>query len=97
MGVTVLLIFVAVLIIGSVVVFVTTNSNHEKEIHINNEKLDKMFEFLRSDVVALQKKLKNIEEQINTIQQVQQALSKRIEKLENETSQLRTGSNSRFY
>ena len=87
----------AVITIGAIAVFVGVSSNHNKQIHINNERLDKMFEFLRLDLVALQKKLKDVEEQINTTQQIQQSLSKRIEKLENETNQLRTGSNSRFY
>lgn len=87
----------AVITVGAIAVFVGVNSNHNKEIHVNNERLDKMFEFLRDDIAKINIKIKNLQEQINTTQQIQQALSKRIEKLENETNQLRTGSNSRFY
>ena len=94
---TILLFILAILIVGVVIVFVSVNSNHEKEIHVSNEKLDKMFEFLRDDIAKLNIKLKDIKQEIETLQQIQVANNKRIEKLENEVNQLRTGSNSRFY
>jgi len=87
----------AVITVGAIAVFVGVNSSHNKEIHINNEKLDKMFEFLRDDIAKVNTRLKNISQEIEALQHIQVANIKRIEKLENEINQLRTGSNSRFY
>jgi predicted nuclease with TOPRIM domain len=87
----------AVITVGAIAVFVGVNSNHNKEIHVNNERLDKMFEFLRDDIAKVNTRLKNINQEIEALQHIQVANSKRIEKLENEINQLRTGSNSRFY
>ncbi len=87
----------AVITVGAITVFVGVNSSHKKEIHINNEKLDKMFEFLRDDIAKVNTRLKNISQEIEALQHIQVANSKRIERLENEVNQLRTGSNSRFY
>ena len=87
----------SVVILGSIAIFVAVNSNHKKEIHINNEKLDKMFEFLRDDIARVTLQVKELKQEIEVVKQIQLANSKRIEALENQINQLRSGTNSRFY
>ena len=91
-----IIIFSAVML-GSIAIFVSVNSNHKKEIHINNEKLDKMFEFLRDDIARVTLQVKELKQEIEVVKQIQLANSKRIEALENQINQLRSGTNSRFY
>jgi len=92
-----LIIIFSVVILGSIAVFVSVNSNHKKEININNQKLDKMFEFLRDDIARITLQVKEVKQEIEVVKQIQLANSKRIEALENQISQLRSGTNSRFY
>jgi uncharacterized protein YlxW (UPF0749 family) len=92
-----LIIISIVTLVGITAIFVSNNSSHEKDININNEKLDKMFEFLRDDIVVLNVQVKELEKEIDAIKQIQFTNGKRIETLENQLNQLRTGSNSRFY
>jgi peptidoglycan hydrolase CwlO-like protein len=87
----------SLVLLGSVAIFVSVNSNHDKEIHINNQRLDKMFEFLRDDIAKVNIQIKDLKQEIEAVQQMQLANSKRIEALENQIAQLRTGTNSRFY
>ena len=87
----------SLVLLGSIAVFVSVNSNHQKEININNQRLDKMFEFLRDDIAKVNIQIKDLKQEIEAVQQMQLANSKRIEALENQIAQLRTGTNSRFY
>lgn len=87
----------SVVILGSIAIFVAVNSNHQKEININNQRLDKMFEFLRDDIARVTLQVKELKQEIEAVEQMQLANSKRIEALENQINQLRSGSNSRFY
>jgi predicted nuclease with TOPRIM domain len=87
----------SVVILGSIAIFVAVNSNHQKEININNQRLDKMFEFLRDDIARVTLQVKELKQEIEAVEQIQLANSKRIEALENQINQLRSGSNSRFY
>ena len=91
------IIIFSVVMLGSIAIFVSVNSNNKKEIHINNEKLDKMFEFLRDDIARVTLQVKELKQEIEVVKQIQLANSKRIEALENQINQLRSGSNSRFY
>lgn len=91
------IIIFSVVMLGSIAIFVSVNSNHKKEIHINNEKLDKMFEFLRDDIARVTLQVKEIKQEIETIKQMQFTNRKKIETLENQVAQLRSGTNSRFY
>lgn len=92
-----LIIISIVTLVGITAIFVSTNSSHEKDINITTQKLDKMFEFLRDDIVALNVQVKELEKEIDIIKQIQFTNSKRIEVLENQINQLRSGTNSRFY
>ena len=92
-----LIIISSLVLLGSIAVFVSVNSNHDKEIHINNQRLDKMFEFLRDDIAKVNIQIKDLKQEIEAVQQMQLANSKRIEALENQINQLRSGTNSRFY
>jgi predicted nuclease with TOPRIM domain len=83
--------------LGSIAIFVSVNSNHQKEININNQRLDKMFEFLRDDIAKVNIQVKELKQEIEAIKQIQLTNSKRIEALENQIAQLRSGTNSRFY
>jgi peptidoglycan hydrolase CwlO-like protein len=87
----------SIVILGSIAIFVAVNSNHQKEININNQRLDKMFEFLRDDIARVTLQVKELKQEIKAVEQMQLANSKRIEALENQINQLRSGSNSRFY
>jgi len=69
----------------------------QKEININNQRLDKMFEFLRDDIARVTIQVKEIKQEIEAVKQIQLTNSKRIEALENQIAQLRSGTNSRFY
>jgi predicted nuclease with TOPRIM domain len=91
------IIIFSVVILGSIAIFVSVNSNHQKEININNQRLDKMFEFLRDDIARITLQVKELKQEIEVVKQIQLANSKRIEALENQINQLRSGSNSRFY
>ena len=91
------IIIFSVVMLGSIAIFVSVNSNHKKEIHINNEKLDKMFEFLRDDIARVTLQVKELKQEIETIKQMQFTNRKKIETLENQVAQLRSGTNSRFY
>jgi Holliday junction resolvase len=91
------IIIFSVVILGSIAIFVSVNSNHKKEIHINNEKLDKMFEFLRDDIARVTIQVKEIKQEIEIVKQMQFTNRKKIEALENQVAQLRSGTNSRFY
>ena len=91
------IIIFSVVILGSIAIFVAVNSNHQKEININNQRLDKMFEFLRDDIAKVNIQIKELKQEIEAVEQMQLANSKRIEALENQINQLRSGSNSRFY
>ena len=91
------IIIFSVVILGSIAIFVAVNSNHQKEININNQRLDKMFEFLRDDIARITLQVKELKQEIEVVEQMQLANSKRIEALENQINQLRSGSNSRFY
>lgn len=92
-----LIIISSVVLLGSIAIFVAVNSNHQKEININNQRLDKMFEFLRDDIAKVNIQIKELKQKIEVVQQMQLTNSKRIEALENQINQLRTGTNSRFY
>jgi Holliday junction resolvase len=91
------IIIFSIVILGSIAIFVSVNSNHQKEININNQRLDKMFEFLRDDIARVTIQVKEIKQEIEAVKQIQLANSKRIEALENQIAQLRSGTNSRFY
>jgi uncharacterized membrane protein len=91
------IIIFSVVILGSIAIFVSVNSNHKKEININNQRLDKMFEFLRDDIAKVNIQVKELKQEIEAIKQIQLTNSKRIEALENQIAQLRSGTNSRFY
>jgi peptidoglycan hydrolase CwlO-like protein len=91
------IIIFSVVILGSIAIFVSVNSNHQKEININNQRLDKMFEFLRDDIAKVNLQVKELKQEIEAVQQMQLTNSKRIEALENQIAQLRSGTNSRFY
>jgi predicted nuclease with TOPRIM domain len=91
------IIIFSVVILGSIAIFVSVNSNHQKEININNQRLDKMFEFLRDDIARVTIQVKEIKQEIEAVKQIQLTNSKRIEALENQIAQLRSGTNSRFY
>jgi hypothetical protein len=91
------IIIFSVVILGSIAIFVSVNSNHQKEININNQRLDKMFEFLRDDIAKVNIQVKELKQEIEAVQQIQLANSKRIEALEKQIAQLRSGTNSRFY
>jgi predicted nuclease with TOPRIM domain len=91
------IIIFSVVILGSIAIFVAVNSNHQKEINISNQRLDKMFEFLRDDIARITTQVKELKQEIEAVEQMQLANSKRIEALENQINQLRSGSNSRFY
>jgi phage shock protein A len=56
-----------------------------------------MFEFLRDDIARVTLQVKELKQEIEVVKQIQLANSKRIEALENQINQLRSGSNSRFY
>jgi predicted nuclease with TOPRIM domain len=91
------IIIFSIVILGSIAIFVSVNSNHQKEININNQRLDKMFEFLRDDIARVTIQVKEIKQEIEAVKQIQLTNSKRIEALENQIAQLRSGTNSRFY
>jgi predicted nuclease with TOPRIM domain len=92
-----LIIISSLVLLGSIAIFVSVNSNHKKEININNQRLDKMFEFLRDDIAKVNIQVKELKQEIEAIKQIQLTNSKRIEALENQIAQLRSGTNSRFY
>ena len=56
-----------------------------------------MFEFLRDDIARVTLQVKEIKQEIETIKQMQFTNRKKIETLENQVAQLRSGTNSRFY
>jgi len=92
-----LIIIFSLIMLGSIAIFVSVSSTHKKEIHINNEKLDKMFEFLRDDIARVTIQVKEIKQEIEIVKQMQFTNRKKIEALENQVAQLRSGTNSRFY
>jgi uncharacterized phage infection (PIP) family protein YhgE len=86
-----------VLLIGLAVIFINTYKTFNKELETTKETLDKMFEFLRDDIVATHSHLKEIKDFQSKITEVLKQHSKRIEKMELEIQQLKSGSNSKFY
>jgi ABC-type phosphate transport system ATPase subunit len=86
-----------VITIGAIAVFVGVNSSHNKEIHINNERLDKMFEFLKKDIDKLKIQTNEIKQQIDVVNQQINNVAKDISILDNITKQLRSGDKSKLY
>lgn len=92
-----LIVVLIILFVGITLIFVSVNSNHSKQIHINNERLDKMFEFLRKDIDRLDIQIDEIKQQISVLNQKTTNIAKDINVLDNITRQLRSGDKSKLY
>jgi len=92
-----LIIITVVILLVDITYFVVVNSKTKEQIVSTNTKLDQMFNFLRDDVVKINLQVKDLKQEIEVVKQIQLVNSKRIETLENQVNQLRSGTNSRFY
>jgi len=92
-----LIIITVVILLVDITYFVVVNSKTKEQIVSTNTKLDQMFNFLRDDVVKINLQVKDLKQEIEVVKQIQLVNSKRIEALENQVNQLRSGTNSRFY
>ena len=92
-----LIIITLAIILGDITYFVVLNSKTKEQIVSTNTKLDQMFDFLREDIAKANIQVKELKQEIEKLKRIQITNSKRIEALENQVNQLRTGTNSRFY
>jgi DNA repair exonuclease SbcCD ATPase subunit len=92
-----LIIITVVILLADITYFIVLNSKTKEQIVSTNTKLDQMFNFLRDDVVKINLQVKDLKQEIEVVKQIQLVNSKRIEALENQVNQLRSGTNSRFY
>jgi predicted PurR-regulated permease PerM len=86
-----------VIVVGLIVGFILVDANFERQIHVTNERLNKMFEFLKNDISKSQIKIEDLEIKLKLQNQKIEIQSKTIESLENVTRQLRSGSQSKLY
>ena len=92
-----LIIITLAIILADITYFIVVNSKTKEQIVSTNTKLDQMFNLLRDDVVKINLQVKDLKQEIEVVKQIQLVNSKRIETLENQVNQLRSGTNSRFY
>jgi DNA repair exonuclease SbcCD ATPase subunit len=92
-----LIIITLAIILADITYFIVLNSKTKEQIVSTNTKLDQMFDFLRDDVVKINLQVKDLKQEIEVVKQIQLVNSKKIEALENQVNQLRSGTNSRFY
>ena len=92
-----LIIITVVILLVDITYFIVVNSKTKEQIVSTNTKLDQMFNLLRDDVVKINLQVKDLKQEIEVVKQIQLVNSKRIETLENQVNQLRSGTNSRFY
>jgi predicted PurR-regulated permease PerM len=86
-----------VIVVGLIVGFILVDANFERQIHVTNERLNKMFEFLKNDISKSQIKIEDLEIKLKLQNQKIEIQSKTIESLENVTRQLRSGGQSKLY
>ena len=92
-----LIVILIIILLGISFVFTHVSLKHSKEIHINNERLDKMFEFLKKDIDKLKIQTNEIKQQIGVVNQQINNVAKDISILDNITKQLRSGDKSKLY
>jgi peptidoglycan hydrolase CwlO-like protein len=99
-----LIIITVVILLVDITYFIVINSKTKEQIVSINTKSDQMFEICKNEISLLQNRLNEVQslarstkQEIEVVKQIQLVNSKRIEALENQIAQLRTGTNSRFY
>ena len=99
-----LIIITLAIILADITYFIVLNSKTKEQIVSTNTKSDQMFEICKNEISLLQNRLNEVQslarstkQEIEVVKQIQLVNSKRIEALENQIAQLRTGTNSRFY
>jgi peptidoglycan hydrolase CwlO-like protein len=92
-----LIIITLAIILADITYFIVLNSKTKEQITSTNTKLDQMFEICKNEISLLQNKLNEVQNLTRSTKQEMNSISKRIEALENQIAQLRTGTNSRFY
>jgi peptidoglycan hydrolase CwlO-like protein len=99
-----LIIITLAIILADITYFIVVNSKTKEQIVSINTKSDQMFEICKNEISLLQNRLNEVQnlarstkQEIEVVKQIQLVNSKRIEALENQIAQLRSGTNSRFY
>ena len=92
-----LIIITLAIILADITYFIVLNSKTKEQIVSTNTKLDQMFEICKNEISLLQNKLNEVQNLARSTKQEMNSISKRIEALENQVNQLRSGTNSRFY
>jgi peptidoglycan hydrolase CwlO-like protein len=92
-----LIIITLAIILADITYFIVLNSKTKEQIVSTNTKLDQMFEICKNEISLLQNRLNEVQNLARSTKQEMNSISKRIEALENQINQLRTGTNSRFY
>jgi peptidoglycan hydrolase CwlO-like protein len=92
-----LIIITLAIILADITYFIVLNSKTKEQIVSTNTKLDQMFEICKNEISLLQNRLDEVQNLARSTKQEMNSISKRIEALENQVNQLRSGTNSRFY
>ena len=92
-----LIIITLAIILADITYFIVLNSKTKEQIVSTNTKLDQMFEICKNEISLLQNRLNEVQNLARNTKQEMNSISKRIEALENQVNQLRSGTNSRFY
>jgi peptidoglycan hydrolase CwlO-like protein len=92
-----LIIITLAIILADITYFIVLNSKTKEQIVSTNTKLDQMFEICKNEISLLQNRLNEVQNLARSTKQEMNSISKRIEALENQVNQLRSGTNSRFY
>jgi peptidoglycan hydrolase CwlO-like protein len=92
-----LIIITLAIILADITYFIVLNSKTKEQIVSTNTKLDQMFEICKNEISLLQNRLNEVQNLARSTKQEMNSISKRIETLENQVNQLRSGTNSRFY
>jgi peptidoglycan hydrolase CwlO-like protein len=92
-----LIIITLAIILADITYFIVLNSKTKAQIVSTNTKLDQMFEICKNEISLLQNRLNEVQNLARSTKQEMNSISKRIEALENQVNQLRSGTNSRFY
>ena len=92
-----LIIITVVILLVDITYFIVVNSKTKEQIVSINTKSDQMFEICKNEISLLQNRLNEVQNLARSTKQEMNSISKRIEALENQVNQLRSGTNSRFY
>jgi xylose isomerase len=86
-----------VIVVGLILGFLLIDTNYERQTHVTNERLTKMFEFLKDEITKSQIKIEDLQSKLSQQSKKIETQSIKIENLENIIRQLRSGDKSKLY